>query len=295
MRKKLEKTNQLMTYVQQQQDTKESHRPVKFKGSLGKLSITSVHHPRQIMDFSTHESEGAGTNEESGKKKFLIYGALEKMYSLLLIVMDMERELASKDNREQTDVVESRLEKIKEMFSFFRLQADNGDGSAAKDQSDLSHFTNLMSVSKGRKLMTRVFLLFSQEQSEALFLALITVLPALLKKDKEESILHLGPKLDIMLRKSEKHYRLKCIQLLRKIELKILLMYSTSVLILATLLDLLEEKNRLLSLEWTYYVEEVPKILPTLPKAPPNMQTQLDHLKAVLGLDNLTGVDITAS
>ena len=55
IRKKLEKTNQLQQYVQQQQDTKESHRPVKFKGSLGKLSITSVHHPRQIMDFSTQQ------------------------------------------------------------------------------------------------------------------------------------------------------------------------------------------------------------------------------------------------
>jgi len=30
---------------------------VKFEGSLGKLSITSVHHPRQIMDLSTPEIE----------------------------------------------------------------------------------------------------------------------------------------------------------------------------------------------------------------------------------------------
>ena len=30
---------------------------MKFEGSLGKLSITSVHHPRQIMDFTTPETD----------------------------------------------------------------------------------------------------------------------------------------------------------------------------------------------------------------------------------------------
>ena len=203
------------------------------------------------------------------------------------------------DNKEQPEIIETRREKIKELFGYFRVQVVE-DGIVAttgttKDLSDAAHFTNLMSVSKGRKLLTRVFLLFTQDQSEALFLALIAILPIILKKDKEESMLNLGPKLDVMLRKSEKTYRLKCIQLLRKIELKVLLMYTSSVQILATLLDLLEEKNRSLSLEWTYYVDEVPKVLPTLPTAPPSMQVHLDHLKEVLGLDNLLGVNIATS
>lgn len=286
MRKNLEKTNQLMTYVQQQQDTKESHKPVKFKGSLGKLSITSVHHPRQIMDFSTpeHEQKGAST-EDGGKKKFLFYSTVEKMYSLLLCINGMERELDS--NKEQKNIVESRLEKINELFNYYRINVE----SSLRD-SDLSFFSNIMSISKGRKLIPRVFMLFTQEQSEALFLALITLLPSLLKKDKEETLKQLSGKLSVMLMKSEKQYRLKCIQLLRKVDLKTLLTYSASILVLATLLDLLEEKKHSLSLEWSYYVEEVPKILPTLGEVTPSMQPHLEHLKSTLGLDNLLGVNI---
>jgi len=284
IRKNLEKTNQLMTYVQQQQDTKESHRPVKFKGSLGKLSITSVHHPRQIMDFSS-APDNETLAEESGKKKFLIYGTIEKMYSLLLIISDMEREIDNKE-KEQNETVELRLEKIKELFSLFKLNSDDAP-------NDVAFLSNILSVSKGRKLVVRVFLLFTQEQSEVLFTAIIAVLPTLLKKDKEETMLHLNGKLDTMLRKSEKQYRLKCVQLLRKIDLKVILTYTTSVLILATLLELLEEKNRSLSLEWTYYVEEVPKVLQTMPGPPASMKSQLDHLKSIIGIDNLLGVNIS--
>lgn len=40
---------------------------MKFEGSLGKLSITSVHHPRQIMDFTTPETDNK-VNQSDNKQ-----------------------------------------------------------------------------------------------------------------------------------------------------------------------------------------------------------------------------------
>lgn len=269
MVKKLEKNNQLVNYAQQQQQTKESHKPVKFKGSLGKLSITSVHHPRQIMDFSTPELEIKQflSYEDSSKKKFLLYGSLEKMYSVFLSILDLKKEDSLNEK-----TLTNYEEKMNYLFYMFMTK------------HAVLNLTNFMSILKGRKLFLRVFLLFTQEQNEMLFIGVINILPFILKKDKEQIMTHFHVKLEVMLRKSKKAFKLKCIKLMRKIELTILMVKSTSILILATLLHSLKEKNPII--EWFYYLKEIPDAVDKLPQEIIlRVRPHLHQLMTILGVE----------
>lgn len=281
----LEKTKQLMNYAQKQQQSKDSHRPVKFEGSLGKLSITSVHHPRQIMDFSTPEQEKTQSRiPESGKKKFVMYGLIEKIYDIFLSLTDVERRLLDSNAEQQEAILQERTAKIDKIFSMLKIQLHT-----SLEPSDTDHFLHLMSITKSRKLIPRIILYLKQEQSESLLISIIHILPALLKKDnKEQALLPTVDKVKIILKKSSEDFKLKCVKMLRKVNLKTMLSYKMSIRLLSTVLDSLIQKDSSQSLEWSFYETEVPKVLMDLSEdASSRNEGELNRLKRVLNVKDL--------
>lgn len=281
-----EKAKNLVSYAQKHQQTKESHKPVKFEGSLGKLSITSVHHPRQIMDLSTPEKESTTVTrvQESGRKRYLMYGMVEKMYELYLNAIDIDDKLVDMSPEEQQDALTSRKEKIDKLFEMLKVELHT-----SSEQSDSDHFLHVLSICKARKLLTRTILIFSQIQSESLLVTVIHVLPALLKKDNRDQALRDFPeKVKVFLNKSEENFKLKCLKMLRKINLKMLLSYQMSACLLTEVLDSLADKNPEHNIDWSYYFCEVPRVSIELP---PEIFRKNDdiiqRLKNVLGASDI--------
>jgi len=279
----LEKTKKLMTYAQKNQQAKESYKPVKFEGSLGKLSITSVHHPRQIMDLTTPDNEKTMTRTpEIKKKKFVLYRMVEKMYVILLSVNDVEHKFVDASVEEQEVILKERSHDINKMFQILKVNLHT-----SPEPCEYDHFLQLMTICKARKLLCRIFLLFYQTQSESLFIALLHVLPTLMKKDlKEKALYPLLEKFELMLSKSKEAYKIKCIQVLRKINLKLLLSYQFAIEILTLVLNSLQNKDRSSNLEWSYYWSEVPNVLSTLSSdSKKRSQKEIAALKVVLGIN----------
>ncbi|XP_065668072.1 protein PAT1 homolog 1 isoform X4 [Hydra vulgaris] len=277
----LEKAKQLLSY--KSMHSKESYKPVKFEGSLGKLSITSVHHPRQIMDLASSEQDSQILTKmpELSKKKFLMFGLVEKMYSIYLSLSDLTRSLLDLEPEEQELVLQKRSEKITQIFCMMKIGLHNTD-----KESDGEHFLNLMSISKARKLLPRIFLLFNQVQSESLTVALIHFLPPLLKKDtKEQAFLSLVEKIRITLAKSKETFKIKCIRLLRKVSLKIILSYQFSLQLLTIVLKSFTIRDPVVNLDWIYYETEVPKVLKELDE-----DLAIRNQSDILSLEILLGI-----
>lgn len=277
----LEKAKQLLSY--KSMHSKESYKPVKFEGSLGKLSITSVHHPRQIMDLASSEQDSQILTKmpELSKKKFLMFGLVEKMYSIYLSLSDLTRSLLDLEPEEQELVLQKRSEKITQIFCMMKIGLHNTD-----KESDGEHFLNLMSISKARKLLPRIFLLFNQVQSESLTVAIIHFLPPLLKKDtKEQAFLSLVEKIRITLAKSKETFKIKCIRLLRKVSLKIILSYQFSLQLLTIVLKSFTIRDPVVNLDWIYYETEVPKVLKELDE-----DLAIRNQSDILSLEILLGI-----
>jgi len=282
-----DKAKNLVNYAQKHQQTKESHKPVKFEGSLGKLSITSVHHPRQIMDLSTPESEAktAARTQESGRKKYILYGMVEKMHDLYLGALDIDDQLVEMTPEEQQEALYKRKEMINKLFELLKVELHTTQGSSG----DIDHFLHLLSICKARKLLNRAILIFDQVQSESILSMLIQFLPTLLKKDnRDQALSDIPDRIKIFLSKSEEQFKLKCLKMLRKINLKLLLSYAMSIRLLGVVLDSLTDKNPEHNIEWSYYFCEVPRMSIELsPEIFKKNQTDIQNLKNVLGASDL--------
>ncbi|XP_033730746.1 protein PAT1 homolog 1-like [Pecten maximus] len=74
-----------------------AYKPAQFEGSLGRLTTSSVHNPRQIIDVRSHvqnldESDGKNTSKELRRSRQLLM-EIEKGYDLLLEVDDIEKRI----------------------------------------------------------------------------------------------------------------------------------------------------------------------------------------------------------
>ncbi|XP_069110697.1 protein PAT1 homolog 1-like [Argopecten irradians] len=155
-----------------------AYKPAQFEGSLGRLTTSSVHNPRQIIDVRSHvqqsdDSDGKNTSKELRRSRQLLM-EIEKGYDLLLEVDDIEKRILALPEESRIPLATERLELLHSLHTY--LTHENSS----------EHFLSVMSLRKGRKLVARVIPLLDKELSESVISFVLRNLQALIKRDQKE-------------------------------------------------------------------------------------------------------------
>ncbi|XP_028998939.1 protein PAT1 homolog 1 [Betta splendens] len=179
---KKEHTTKLIT--PQVAKVEHTYRPVQFAGSLGKLTVSSVNNPRKMIDavVTTRTDDEEKREKQVWNKRRQILYTVEKIYSLLLEVQDFEKRfvLASEEDREA--LLEQHKTNTVQLCNSL-LEKDWDDGVCDE------RCVMIMSVRKGKRLISRLLPFLPQAQAAAVVMAIARKLPALAKKDKQDQVL----------------------------------------------------------------------------------------------------------
>ncbi|XP_060709397.1 protein PAT1 homolog 1 isoform X1 [Hemiscyllium ocellatum] len=162
------------------------YRPVQFEGSLGKLTVSSVNNPRKMIDaVVTPRSDDDETKEKQvrDKRRQTLF-TIERTYSLVLEVQDLEKKFLQVSEEERPAVLEHRKAKIALMYENLR-----GKQLPSSDRVSDDHFVQVMCIRKGKRLAAKVLLFLSTEQAANVVLATARNLPYLVKKDSQDEVL----------------------------------------------------------------------------------------------------------
>lgn len=155
------------------------YKPVQFENSLGRLTSSNVHSPRQIIDVhadNLHEKEPVKGHELRRLKQILL--DIEKNYDLLLEVDDLEKRVLALPDHARQKLFDERRTKINELFARFHCNAN-------KD----SQFVHMICIKKGLQLVGRVVPLLDQTEAQSLVAALFRHLTVISRKDWQAKVL----------------------------------------------------------------------------------------------------------
>uniref|UniRef100_A0A8W8JJ46 mRNA decay factor PAT1 domain-containing protein n=1 Tax=Magallana gigas TaxID=29159 RepID=A0A8W8JJ46_MAGGI len=153
------------------------YKPAQFEGSLGRLTTSSVHNPRQIIDVRSdnkpHSEEGEPKNvsKELRRSRQLLM-EIENGYNLLLDVDDIEKKILALPEEARKPLFEDRKNMLTDLYKYLLCPGNN------------DHFLSIMSIRKGRKLVARVLPLLEKSQAENMVQLLLRNMAYLIKKDQ---------------------------------------------------------------------------------------------------------------
>ncbi|XP_067675774.1 protein PAT1 homolog 1-like isoform X2 [Haliotis asinina] len=155
-----------------------AYTPAQFEGSLGRLTTASVHNPRTIIDLSKNVAQTKEDNPQNVSKELRrvrqLLMDIEKGFLLLLDIDDLEKKLLALPEESRMPLVFERREKVDQLFAF--LSADD----------NIETFIQIMSVRKGRKLLSRVLPLLDPAQQCIIVSLMLCNLTQLMRKDQAE-------------------------------------------------------------------------------------------------------------
>lgn len=175
--------------------------PVQFDNSLGKLTVSSVYNPRQIIDVIHAEKEEEQTTEtfdtKMGMNKRLeIYKVIEKSYSS---VMELEEfhfnpeelnDVENGDNSDDNDDSEKTENKATKVYKNLEELLFSGDWNSKDEKSATTDVVSqCLRIRKGKRLVCRVLPLLKQVHAVKITQTLFKQLPVLIKRDQKEDIL----------------------------------------------------------------------------------------------------------
>ncbi|KAK3097464.1 hypothetical protein FSP39_009867, partial [Pinctada imbricata] len=154
------------------------YKPAQFEGSLGRLTTSSVHNPRQIIDVGsdiphTDDAEPQCVSKELRRSRQLLM-EIEKGYNLLLDVDDIDKKMLALPDDARKPLFEDRKNMLSDLYKYLLCTHRN------------EHFLSILSIRKGRKLISRVLPLLEKRQSEDIVLKILKNLQYLIKKDSGE-------------------------------------------------------------------------------------------------------------
>ncbi|TKS69349.1 Protein PAT1 -like protein 1 PAT1-like protein 1 [Collichthys lucidus] len=161
-----------------------TYRPVQFAGSLGKLTVSSVNNPRKMIDAvvtSRTDDEEKREKQVWNKRRQILY-TVEKMYSLLLEVQDFEKRFVQAPEEDREALLEQHKTNTVQLCN--SLREKEWDDRVSDEQCVM-----IMSVRKGKRLISRLLPLLPSPQAAAVVMAIARNLPALAKKDKQDQVL----------------------------------------------------------------------------------------------------------
>ncbi|KAM8843733.1 protein PAT1 homolog 1 [Synchiropus picturatus] len=161
-----------------------TYRPVQFAGSLGKLTVSSVNNPRKMIDavVTSRTDDEEKREKQVWNKRRQILHTVEKMYSLLLEVQDFEKRFVHAAEEDREALLEQH--KTNTMQLITSLQEKEWDDRVNDEQCVM-----IMSVRKGKRLISRLLPFLPAPQAAAVVMAIARNLPALAKKDKQDQVL----------------------------------------------------------------------------------------------------------
>ncbi|XP_017297156.1 protein PAT1 homolog 1 [Kryptolebias marmoratus] len=161
-----------------------TYRPVQFAGSLGKLTVSSVNNPRKMIDavVTTRSDDEEKREKQVWNKRRQILYTVEKMYSLLLEVQDFEKRFLQTPEEEREALLEQHKTNTEQLCS--SLREKEWDDRVSDELCVM-----IMSVRKGKRLISRLLPFLPSTQAAAVVMAIARNLPALAKKDKQEQVL----------------------------------------------------------------------------------------------------------
>lgn len=179
---KKEHTTKLIT--PQVAKVEHTYRPVQFAGSLGKLTVSSVNNPRKMIDavVTTRTDDEEKREKQVWDKRRQILYTVEKMYSLLLEVQDFEKRFVHTPEEDRPALHEQHKTNTEQLCNC--LRENEWDDKVSDEQCVM-----IMSVRKGKRLITRLLPLLPALQATAVVMAIARNLPALAKKDKQDQVL----------------------------------------------------------------------------------------------------------
>lgn len=155
-----------------------AYTPAHFEGSLGRVSTSSVHNPRQVIDLVSvgHSDDQVGKSSGRDVYKYRqMLMEIEKAYVLLLDIDDIEKRVLALPDESRKRLYEERNEKLSLLFQSLGTQDNRADS-----------FLYLMSIRKGRKLVARCLPIFNMEQSGEVLVTIMRNLSHLIKRDQLE-------------------------------------------------------------------------------------------------------------
>ncbi|XP_053188883.1 protein PAT1 homolog 1 isoform X2 [Scomber japonicus] len=161
-----------------------TYRPVQFAGSLGKLTVSSVNNPRKMIDavVTTRTDDEEKREKQVWNKRRQILYTVEKMYSLLLEVQDFEKRFLHAPEEDREALLEQHKTNTMQLCN--SLQEKEWDDRVSDEQCVM-----IMSVRKGKRLISRLLPFLPPPQAAAVVMAIARNLPALAKKDKQDQVL----------------------------------------------------------------------------------------------------------
>ncbi|XP_071361837.1 protein PAT1 homolog 1 isoform X2 [Trachinotus anak] len=179
---KKEHTTKLIT--PQVAKVEHTYRPVQFAGSLGKLTVSSVNNPRKMIDavVTTRSDDEEKREKQVWNKRRQILYTVEKMYSLLLEVQDFEKHFVQAPEEDREALLEQHKTNTVQLCN--SLREKEWDDRVSDEQCVM-----IMSVRKGKRLISRLLPLLPSAQATAVVMAIARNLPALAKKDKQDQVL----------------------------------------------------------------------------------------------------------
>ncbi|XP_026086346.1 protein PAT1 homolog 1-like isoform X2 [Carassius auratus] len=161
-----------------------TYRPVQFAGSLGKLTVSSVNNPRKMIDavVTTRTDDEEKREKQVWNKRRQILYTVEKMYSLLLEVQDFEKKFLQTPEHQRDALLEQHKAHTVQLYN--SLREKEWDDRVSDEQCLM-----IMSVRKGKRLISRLLPFLPQPQAAAVVMGIARNLPALAKKDKQDQVL----------------------------------------------------------------------------------------------------------
>lgn len=161
-----------------------TYRPVQFAGSLGKLTVSSVNNPRKMIDavVTTRTDDEEKREKQVWNKRRQILYTVEKMYSLLLEVQDFEKKFLQTPEEQREAMLEQHKTHTLQLYN--SLREKEWDDRVSDEQCLM-----IMSVRKGKRLVSRLLPFLPPPQAAAVVMAIARNLPALAKKDKQDQVL----------------------------------------------------------------------------------------------------------
>ncbi|XP_039264448.2 protein PAT1 homolog 1-like [Styela clava] len=169
--------------------------PVQFDNSLGKLTVSSVYNPRQIIDVIHAEKEEENQTETfdvkmSMNKRLEIYKIIEKAYSSVMELEELNfnpEDLDDTENNEDAEKADNRSAKVYK--SLEELLFFNESSSKEEKVVTLDIISQCLRIRKGKRLACRVLPLLTQVYAVKITQTIIKQLPVLIKRDQKEDIL----------------------------------------------------------------------------------------------------------
>lgn len=179
---KKEHTTKLIT--PQVAKVEHTYRPVQFAGSLGKLTVSSVNNPRKMIDavVTTRSDDEEKREKQVWNKRRQILYTVEKMYTLLLEVQDFEKRFVLAAEEERATLLQQHNNNTLQLCNALRHK--DWEDRVSDEQCVM-----IMSVRKGKRLVSRLLPFLPAAQAAAVVMAIARNIPALAKKDKQDQVL----------------------------------------------------------------------------------------------------------